>query len=49
MLKEHVDELFTGLKILRINIPYSKKELLDIASTQLNKMIIYLGRTMNTG
>ncbi len=30
MLKEHIDRLFTGLKILRINIPYSKKELLDI-------------------
>ena len=30
MLKEHIDNFFTGLKILRINIPYSKKELLDI-------------------
>ena len=30
MLKQHIDRLFTGLKILRIQIPYSKKELIDI-------------------
>jgi branched-chain amino acid aminotransferase len=30
MLKEHVDRLFLGLKILRINISQSKKELIEI-------------------
>ena len=29
-LKEHIDRLFLGLKILRISINLSKKELLDI-------------------
>ena len=30
MLSQHIDRLFTGLKILKIQIPYSKKELIDI-------------------
>ena len=30
MLREHIDRLFLGLKILKINIPYSKKELIEI-------------------
>ena len=29
-LKEHIDRLFLGLKILRIQIPYTKKEMMDI-------------------
>ncbi|MDC2980058.1 aminotransferase class IV [Candidatus Pelagibacter sp.] len=30
MLREHIDRLFLGLKILRIKIPHSKKELIEI-------------------
>ena len=30
MLEEHIDRLFTGLKILRIHIPYSQKDLVEI-------------------
>ena len=37
MLKEHIDRLFTGLKILRINIPYTKKELINICNETVKK------------
>ena len=35
-LKEHIDRLFLGLKILRIQIPYTKKEMIDICLKTAN-------------
>jgi len=37
MLKEHIERLFTGLKILKINIPYTKKELIKICNETVKK------------
>ena len=41
-LEEHIDRLFYGLKILRINIPYSKKNVLDKCNEtiEINKKIM---------
>jgi branched-chain amino acid aminotransferase len=37
LLEQHIDRLFTGLKILRIDIKYSKKDLLKICEKTVEK------------
>ena len=37
LLDEHIDRLFSGLKILRINIKYSKKNLIEICEETVKK------------
>lgn len=37
LLDEHIDRLFSGLKILRIKIKYSKKNLIDICEETVKK------------
>ena len=41
-LEKHIDRLFTGLKILRIEIPYSKKDLVDICkkTSKINENVL---------
>ena len=46
-LKEHIDRLFLGLKILRINLNISKKDLLKICEKHQRLMNICLIKTMN--
>ena len=44
LLDEHIDRLFSGLKILRINIKYSKKNLIEICEETVKKNSKILGK-----
>ena len=47
MLREHIDRLFVGLKILRIDINMTKEEIYKTCLETAKKMNTYLKKMMN--
>ena len=48
-LEEHIDRLLTGLKIFRIDLPYSKNEIIDFAIKLLKRIKNFSTQMMNIG